>query len=151
MIWGCLLIMIYSCSFSGLTCQRRFASAISRHERLSVSQRAKLENQTDCSPTIYLCGEDNTNVGAHTRVHTHALHYTQHTQTQIPILLTAEDSMLNIGYSITATCIVHFSLYCVKAFTPTTLSFITDVTEAWFTFFLNNFALCISMKGVCVY
>lgn len=38
---------------------------------------------------------------------------THNTQTQIPILLTAEDSMLNIGYSIAVVCIMQEPLFSV--------------------------------------
>lgn len=49
-----------------------------------VCQSVKLENQTDCAATIYLCGEDNTNVGAHSHIHTcTALHTVQHRHTYI--------------------------------------------------------------------
>lgn len=45
-----------------------------------------------------------------THIHKHALRYIKHTQTEI--MLTAEDSMLNIGYSGTVASVmqVHFSV-----------------------------------------
>lgn len=72
----------------------------------------------------------------HTLAYTHALYYIRHTETQILILLTTEDSMLNIGYSITAMCmcVEHIWVYCSKTFMPTTVPFKTDVTEASLTF-----------------
>lgn len=64
---------------------------------MSVSQRAKLENQLYCSPTIYCTSEGKIKP---ILVYMHIQH------TQISILLTTEDPMLNTGYSIAVMCMM---------------------------------------------